>query len=171
MKTLLTGGARSGKSAYALMLAGHSAGAKIFIATAEARDAEMRARIDKHKTERGPGWITVEEPLALAEMVSVHGAAGNCIVVDCLTLWTSNMLEQVDDAAFARRADALAAAVAGVAAEVIVVTNEVGLGIVPADPVSRAYRDRLGLVNARMAGVCGRVLLMVAGLPLVIKGK
>lgn len=171
MKTLLTGGARSGKSAYALMLAEKAPGGKIFIATAEARDAEMRARIEKHKTERGPGWITVEEPLALAETVNVHGGAENCIVVDCLTLWTSNMLEQFDDAMFAQKADELAAAVAGVAAEVIVVTNEVGLGIVPADPISRAYRDRLGLVNARLAAVCGRVLLMVAGLPLMIKGK
>lgn len=171
MKTLLTGGARSGKSAHALMLADQSRGAKIFIATAEARDAEMRVRIEKHKTERGPGWITVEEPLAVAEAVAAHGAAGNCIVIDCLTLWTSNQLEQADDAAFARKADALAAAVTGVAAKVIMVTNEVGLGIVPADPVSRAYRDRLGLVNARLAAVCGRVILMVAGLPLMIKGE
>lgn len=171
MKTLLTGGARSGKSAYALALANQSAGAKIFVATAEARDAEMRARIEKHKTERGFAWITVEEPMRVAETVIAHGAAGNCIVVDCITLWTSNLLEQADDAVFARKADELAAAVAGVAAEVMVVTNEVGLGIVPADPVSRVYRDRLGLVNARLAAVCGRVILMVAGLPLMIKGK
>ncbi len=171
MKTLITGGARSGKSAYALMLAERSPGAAIFIATAEARDAEMRARIDKHKAERGHRWITVEEPVAVAKAVTAHGAAGNCIVLDCLTLWTSNLLEQADDAAFARKADELAAAVAGVAAAVIVVTNEVGLGIVPADPLSRAYRDRLGLANARLAAVCGRVILMVAGLPLMIKGK
>lgn len=171
MKTLITGGARSGKSAYALMHARQSPGMKIFIATAEARDAEMRARIEKHKTERGAGWITVEEPLAAAEAVAAHGGAGNCIVIDCLTLWTSNLLERADDAAFARKADELAAAVAGAAAAVIVVTNEVGLGIVPADPLSRIYRDRLGLVNARLAAVCGRVILMVAGLPLMIKGE
>ncbi len=171
MKTLITGGARSGKSAHALLLAERSPGAKIFIATAEAHDAEMRARIVKHKAERGPGWITVEEPLNVAEAVTAHGAAGNIIVLDCLTLWASNLLEQADDAAFARNADELAAAAAGVAAAVIVVTNEVGLGIVPGDPLSRAYRDRLGLVNARLAAVCGRVILMVAGLPLMIKGE
>ncbi|MBI5637740.1 MAG: bifunctional adenosylcobinamide kinase/adenosylcobinamide-phosphate guanylyltransferase [Nitrospinae bacterium] len=171
MKTLITGGARGGKSAHALMLADQSPGAKIFIATAEARDAEMRARIEKHKTERGARWITVEEPLAVAEAVAAHGIAGNCIVIDCLTLWTSNLLEQADDAAFARKADELAAVVMNAAAAVIVVTNEVGLGIVPADPLSRAYRDRLGLVNARLAAACGRVILMVAGLPLMIKGK
>ncbi len=171
MKTLITGGARSGKSAHALMLAEQSAGPKIFIATAEGRDDEMRRRIVKHKAERGPGWITVEEPVNVAEAVAVHGAAGNFIVVDCLTLWASNLLQQADNAVFARKADGLAAAVAGVAAAVIVVTNEVGLGIVPGDPVSRAYRDRLGLVNARMAAACGRVILMVAGLPVVIKGK
>ena len=171
MKTLITGGARSGKSAHALMLAERWDGGKIFIATAEARDPEMKARIEKHRTERGREWITVEEPLAVAKAVTAHGSAGNFIVIDCLTLWTSNLLEQADDAAFARKADELAAAVAAVAASVIVVTNEVGLGIVPADPVSRAYRDRLGLVNARLAAVCGRVILMVAGLPLMIKGK
>ncbi|TBR21515.1 MAG: bifunctional adenosylcobinamide kinase/adenosylcobinamide-phosphate guanylyltransferase [Candidatus Nitrosotenuis sp.] len=171
MKTLITGGARSGKSAYALAMAEQSPGAKVFIATAEARDAEMRARIVKHKAERGPCWITVEEPLNVAEAVAAHGAAGNFIVIDCLTLWTSNLLEGADNAAFAKKADELAGAVAGVAAAVIVVTNEVGLGIVPGDPLSRAYRDRLGLVNARLAAVCGRVILMVAGLPLMIKGK
>lgn len=171
MKALITGGARSGKSAHALVLAELTAGKKIFMATAEARDAEMRARIEKHKTERGAKWITVEEPLAVAEAVRAHGAAGNCIVVDCLTLWTSNLLEQTDDAAFARKADELADAVADVAAAVIVVTNEVGLGIVPADTLSRAYRDRLGLVNARLAAACGQVILMVAGLPLMVKGE
>lgn len=172
MKTLITGGARSGKSAHALMLAERwQGGGKIFIATAEARDPEMRSRIEKHRTERGREWITVEEPLAVAKAVAAHGAEGNFIVLDCLTLWTSNLLEQADDAAFARKADELAAAVAAVAATVIVVTNEVGLGIVPADALSRAYRDRLGLVNARLAAVCGRVILMVAGLPLMIKGK
>lgn len=171
VKTLVTGGARSGKSAHALMMAERLPGAKIFIATAEARDAEMRLRIDKHKAERGPGWTTVEEPLNVAEAVAAHGAAGNIVMIDCLTLWASNLLEQADDAAFARRADGLAAAVERAAATVIVVTNEVGLGIVPGDPLSRAYRDRLGLVNARLAAVCGRVILMVAGVPLMIKGK
>ncbi len=171
MKILVTGGARSGKSDYALALAGHAHAKKVFIATAEARDDEMRARIEKHKRERGEGWLTVETPLALAETLRAQSALGTFTLVDCLTLWTSNLLEREDDAGFARRAAELAGAVAASEAAVVLVTNEVGLGIVPADPLTRRYRDRLGLVNAAVARACTRVVLMVAGVPLMIKGE
>ena len=152
MLTLLIGGARSGKSSLALELA---AGEVVFVATAEAGDAEMAARIDAHRAERPESWTTVEAPRDLAGALRAAPAEA-CVVVDSLTLWVANTLDE--DAA--REAAAVAASRRG---DTIVVTNEVGMGIVPANELAREYRDLLGRVNASWADAADRVLLVVAG--------
>lgn len=160
--TLLTGGARSGKSVIAVRMASAYAGPVTFVATAEARDEEMAARIAEHRAARPPEWTTVEEPADLAGAIA--SSNDSCVIVDCLTLWVSNLLERGADREdiFARAIEAAKAA-AGRAAPVIVVTNEVGSGIVPLHPDTRAYRDLMGTVNATFAGAAERVLLVVAG--------
>ena len=160
---LLLGGARSGKSALAQEIAGRSGRAVTLIATAEAGDEEMAARIAQHRAQRPPSWETVEEPAALVDAVLRVGHA-RLLVVDCLTLWVSNLLlrGQSGDAvvaAAARVAGALAARPSGS----VVVSNEVGLGIVPANQLARDFRDTLGSVNAVFAGRAERAMLMVAG--------
>ena len=152
MLTLLIGGARSGKSSLALELA---AGEVVFVATAEAGDAEMAARIDAHRAERPESWATVEAPRDLAGALRA-APADACVVVDCLTLWVANTMDE--DAA--REAASVAASRRG---DTIVVTNEVGMGIVPANELAREYRDLLGRVNALWADAADRVLLVVAG--------
>jgi len=160
---LLLGGARSGKSALAVELAARHGGPVTFIATGEAGDDEMRARIARHRAERPPGWRTVEAPVRLE--AAVAGVADDaCLLVDCLSLWVANVMHE--DAGLAalparsRRAAALAARRDGLT---IAVSNEVGMGIVPATPLGRAYRDALGRVNAAWASAADTVLLVVAG--------
>lgn len=173
--TLLTGGARSGKSAAALRLAqAFPAGRRVFLATAEPRDADMAERITRHKAERGNEWTTVESPHDWATAVG-SAAAGDCVVVDCLTLWTSNRMfagagAGASDADFAAEVERAAAALRRSTARVIVVTNEVGLGIVPDNAAARTFRDRLGRANAAMAATADRVVFLVAGIPWVLKG-
>jgi adenosyl cobinamide kinase/adenosyl cobinamide phosphate guanylyltransferase len=150
--TLLIGGARSGKSSLALRLA---EGEVVFIATAEAGDAEMAERIDAHRAERPSSWQTVEAPIDLAGALR-DAPPDACVIVDCLTLWVANTMDEES----AREAAALAALRPG---RTIAVTNEVGLGIVPANDLARAYRDLLGRVNAIWAEAADRVLLVVAG--------
>jgi adenosylcobinamide kinase / adenosylcobinamide-phosphate guanylyltransferase len=163
---LLTGGARSGKSALAIALAGRSGADVFFLATGQPGDDEMAARIARHRAERPPDWTTIEEPLRLLEAIgSVDPRA--CLIVDCLSLWVANLLAtsgQVDRAA-AAAADAAAAR----PGTTIVVTNEVGLGVVPATPLGREYRDVLGRVNAIWAERASAAYLVVAGrlLPLL----
>jgi len=161
--TLLLGGARSGKSALAARLAGRWDGPVTVVVTGEARDAEMAERIRRHRAARPGHWRTVEEPLEL-EAALAAAPADAFVVLDCLTLWVSNLLERgLAD----RRVEALArsaAATAAVrAAPTVAVSNEVGSGIVPADALSRRYRDLLGLVNAAWAEAAGQTLLLVAG--------
>ena len=160
---LLLGGARSGKSALAQEIAQRSGRAVTFIATAEARDGEMAARIARHREQRPGTWTTVEEPVAL-----LHRALGapesDLVVIDCLTLWVSNLVTRgMDDGHVVAEAGHVASALAGRAAGAVVVSNEVGLGIVPANPLARGYRDTLGAVNAAFAERADRVALMVAG--------
>ena len=168
--TLVLGGARSGKSRYAEGLVAALAPAWsppwIYVATAEPRDAEMRARIAAHRARRGPSWQTVEAPHELAETIVLAQPAP--VLVDCLTLWLSNlMLAAVDiDTEIARLERALEAA----AAPIVLVSNEVGSGIVPEHPLGRRFRDLQGGLNQRMGARADRVVLMVAGLPLVVKG-
>jgi adenosylcobinamide kinase / adenosylcobinamide-phosphate guanylyltransferase len=161
--TVLLGGARSGKSALAQRLAGRWDGPVTVVATGQARDAEMAERIARHRAARPAGWETVEEPLELAAALAACGP-DTLVVVDCLTLWVSNLLEQgLTDAEVGARAGAAAAVAAGRTAPTVAVSNEVGSGIVPAEPLARRYRDLLGQVNAVWAAAADRALLLVAG--------
>ena len=168
--TLVLGGARSGKSRYAESLIAALPPdwppPWAYVATAEAGDAEMAARIAAHRLRRGAQWQTIEAPRDLA--AALKSCQTMPVVVDCLTLWLSNlMLAQADiDAAIAQLENALAAA----PAPVVLVANEVGSGIVPDHPLGRRFRDRQGLLNQRLAARADRVVLMVAGLPLALKG-
>jgi adenosyl cobinamide kinase/adenosyl cobinamide phosphate guanylyltransferase len=158
---LLLGGARSGKSAMAVRLASESGAPVTFIATAGAGDEEMAARIGWHREARQPEWTTVEEPLDLLGAVG-GAAAGSYIVVDCLTLWVSNLLgEGSSPSEIEAAAVAIARELRG--RDCVVVTNEVGLGIVPANALARSYRDVLGNVNSLFAAAAHRAVLMVAG--------
>jgi adenosylcobinamide kinase/adenosylcobinamide-phosphate guanylyltransferase len=167
--TLLLGGARAGKSVAAVAMAARWDGPVVVIATAEARDDEMAERIRRHRAQRPPEWATVEEPIDLEAALS-DLPADACALVDCLTLWVSNLMESglTDDDIDERSAKAAAIAAAR-AAPTIVVSNEVGWGIVPADPLSRRYRDALGRVNMAWADAATRSMLVVAGKTLSLK--
>jgi adenosylcobinamide kinase/adenosylcobinamide-phosphate guanylyltransferase len=167
---LVLGGARSGKSTFAQNLAGSRGGEVLYVATGEPRDAEMTARIDNHRAERPPHWRTLEEPRALARTLAAANPAP-IVILDCVTLWVSNLLLAQDAtwAFAARELDALLTWYHARPVELIVVSNEVGLGIVPADEVSRTYRDWLGRFNQRLAAEADSVYLMIAGLPVELK--
>jgi adenosyl cobinamide kinase/adenosyl cobinamide phosphate guanylyltransferase len=159
--TVLLGGARSGKSSLALQLA-HDGGPVTFVATGEARDDEMAARIARHRSERPAGWTTVEEPLELARVVG-DVAPAETLVVDCLSLWVANLLERDDPEAVEREAAEIASAAAARPGRTIAISNEVGLGVVPATPLGRLYRDVLGRVNTAWVAAADEALLVVAG--------
>ncbi|HYY81188.1 MAG TPA: bifunctional adenosylcobinamide kinase/adenosylcobinamide-phosphate guanylyltransferase [Actinomycetes bacterium] len=167
--TLLLGGARSGKSALAVRLARGWAGPVALVATLQPRDQETAERIERHRAERPPGWATVEAPSEL-EAALAGQAGGAFVIVDCLTLWVANLVEQglTDERVAARAAEAakLAAARPG---PTVAVSNEVGSGIVPVNPLARRYRDLLGRVNATWAAAAANAVLLVAGraLPLL----
>ena len=163
---LVGGGSRSGKSRYALELA-RAAGKRLaFIATAEARDEEMCARVAQHRGERGVEFTTVEEPLDLAQAVR-ECAAFDAVVVDCLTLWLSNLMLGEHD--IGTRVETFLTAAAQVEARVIAVTNEVGCGIVPENALARRFRDEAGRVNQRVAADAREVYWMIFGCPLRLK--
>jgi adenosylcobinamide kinase / adenosylcobinamide-phosphate guanylyltransferase len=164
--TLVLGGARSGKSRYAESLIAALPPPWTYLATAEAGDTEMAARIATHRARRGPQWQTIEAPRDLAAALKSRQTMP--VLVDCLTLWLSNlMLADADiDAEIAR----LEAALADTGAPVVLVANEVGSGIVPDNPLGRRFRDLQGVLNQRMAARADRVVFVVAGLPLAIKG-
>lgn len=171
MKLLVTGGAASGKSDYAIEVADSLTGGEhYFIATAQPLDDEMKARIERHKKSRGSRWQTVEEPVDLAGALTGIDTDDSVVVVDCLNLWTSNLLEK-NDSEFHEALSRLASVVALFNGSLIIVTNEVGMGIVPANPTTRLFRDRLGAVNREIAKVCKSVVLMVSGIPIQIKGE
>src|SRR5690242_3033809 len=166
--TLVLGGARSGKSRYAESLIASMPAPWIYVATAEALDDEMAQRIAAHRADRGGGWQTIESPRDLAgALASVP--AGAAVLVDCLTLWLSNLL--MSDAAIETEVDRLEDALARLQANAVLVANEVGFGIVPDNALARRFRDLQGRLNQRLAARADRVVLMVAGLPLVVKGK
>ncbi|HVA67776.1 MAG TPA: bifunctional adenosylcobinamide kinase/adenosylcobinamide-phosphate guanylyltransferase [Candidatus Binataceae bacterium] len=169
--TLITGGARSGKSAHALAIAANTNGARrFFIATAEALDAEMTARIARHRADRAPDFATVEEPCELARALGALAGRADVVVVDCLTLWVSNlMMAAHTDEEILAAADMLARALENAPFDCVVVTDEVGWGLVPDNPMGRRFRDLLGWTNQRIADVASEVLLMVAGAVLKIK--
>ena len=191
--TLILGGARSGKSAYAEKLAIDSGKEVIYIATARAGDGEMAQRIGKHRADRPAHWITVEEPLLLGAAIEQWRAPGRVLLVDCLTLWLTNLIFSSEQAfpdvgvidlpatfheQRAALLDALAGAKggegdagdAGDAGDILLVSNEVGMGIVPYGAVSRCFSDEAGRLNQAVAAVCERALFIIAGLPLTLKG-
>ena len=168
--TLLTGGARSGKSAHSLVLAQPYA-RRAFVATAEAFDEEMRVRIERHQEERAGEYLTVEAPVHLAE--AIIGLAGqvDVAIVDCLTVWQANLMyHRGAEAESYEEVESLLQLLASPPFDLILVTNEVGLGIVPENALARRYRDLLGRLNQQVAARADTVIFMVSGLPMVIKG-
>lgn len=180
-RTLLIGGARSGKSAHAEQLALASGRQIVYIATAQVGDDEMRHRIAHHRARRDARWQTVEAPLALGDAIAQHASAQTLVLVDCLTVWLSNLLFAeggdfpeigtiVPPDRFEHERAGLLQALEQAAGDVILVTNEVGQGIVPVGAVSRWFVDEAGRLNQDVAERCERVRLIVAGLPLALKG-
>lgn len=167
-KILITGGVNSGKSDHALQIGDSVPGDKIFVATAQPLDENMRSRIERHRLGRAAHWRTVEEPLDVASVLD--GGKAGVFLLDCLTVWTSNLLETKDGDGFRSEAARLASAVRGCEGTVIIVTNEVGFGIIPANERARTYGEMLGMLNREIASVCDTVILLVAGLPIIIKG-
>lgn len=170
--TLILGGAKSGKSSLALELANQSGGRRVFIATAQAGDGEMRDRIQRHQAERGSEWSTVEEPIDLRAALQNADGGDAVLVVDCLTLWLSNLLTvaQMPGEDVIQQGRDLAGLLPSLKGRVILVANEVGLGIVPDNALARLYRDLAGGLNQGLAKVCEQVIFVAAGLPLVLKG-
>ena len=177
---LILGGARSGKSRHAETLAAASGLPVTVIVTAEALDAEMAARIRRHRADRPVAWRTVEAPLLLADALAREAAAERCVIVDCLTLWLANLMdgaqhlpEPLDAGGLARlqaERAALLEVLPGLPGTIVLVANEVGLGLVPETPLGRLFRDEAGRLNQAVAECCERVSFVAAGLPLALKG-
>ncbi len=166
--TLVLGGARSGKSRHAERLVEAAAAAGTYCATAEAGDAEMAARIAAHRARRGPFWRTIEAPLGVPETIAGETGAERPLLVDCLTLWLANLL--LAGRAAETETGRLLAALRAAAGPIVLVANEVGLGLVPETPLGRCFRDEAGRLNQAVAALADRVVFVAAGLPLVLKG-
>jgi adenosylcobinamide kinase / adenosylcobinamide-phosphate guanylyltransferase len=169
--TLVIGGCKSGKSRYALTAADAVSGTrKIFVATSVPRDAEMQKRVQSHQAERGRDWQTIEEPVKIHETIEAVAASSDVILVDCLTLWLSNMMAaNMDDNGIQTRLDQTVLALSRARCPVFLVTNEVGYGIVPDNRLARRFRDLAGQVNQLMAKAADRVVLTVAGIAMPVK--
>lgn len=165
--TLVLGGARSGKSAFAEKLIADSGMARIYLATATAGDDEMKARIARHRAQRGEGWTTIEEPLALTETLSREATKGRAVLVDCLTLWLSNLMFAQRDLEIEARC--LTQFLGAAKYPIVFVSNELGLGLVPETPLGRAFRDAQGRLNQIVAAAVPQVAFVAAGLPLWLK--
>ena len=165
--SLVLGGARSGKSRYAEQLVETAASCGTYCATAEPGDAEMAERIAAHRARRGPFWHTVEAPLALGQAIAAEAAPERPVLVDCLTLWLSNLL--LVGRQWGDEADGLRRVLREVAGPVVLVSNEVGMGLVPETPLGRRFRDAAGRLNQDVAALADRVVFVAAGLPLVLK--
>ena len=161
------GGARSGKSRYAQARAEAMEGDLFYVATAEALDDEMAARIASHRADRGKRWATIEAPLALAEVIARSSRPDTTLLVDCLTLWASNLMLHERD--IATETSRLVAALQAAAGRIILVTNEVGLGIVPDNALARRFRDTAGQINQSVAAVANEAMFLVAGLAMRVK--
>lgn len=169
-KQLILGGARSGKSALAEKLATDSEHEVVYIATATVGDAAMADRIDLHRQRRPAHWLLIEEPLKLAKTLEDQAKEGRCLLVDCLTLWLSNLLFTDEGVHFQPQMDALLELLPKLPGEILLVSNEVSMGIVPMGEVSRRFLDESGLLHQNLASRCDRVVLTVAGLPMLLKG-
>ncbi|MDE4536555.1 bifunctional adenosylcobinamide kinase/adenosylcobinamide-phosphate guanylyltransferase [Pseudomonas sp. ITEM 17296] len=170
MLNLILGGARSGKSRLAEQLASDSGLPVTYIATSEPLDGEMNERVRLHRQRRPADWGLIEEPLALAAVLRLEAAEGRCLLVDCLTLWLTNLLMLDNDQRLAEERDALLDCLAQLPGTVILVSNETGLGVVPMGELTRRYVDQAGWLHQAVAERCQRVVLTVAGLPLMLKG-
>ena len=166
-RILVLGGARSGKSRTAQQLAESASSQRTYIATAQAYDDEMQARIAQHQSERDQSWQTVDAPLELAHAIMDQTGPGKAVLVDCLTLWLSNLLLAERD--LAHESNGLLQAVRDAQGPLILVSNEVGHGIVPSTPLGRRFRDEQGRLNQRMAEVCDAVVFVAAGCPTLLK--
>jgi len=171
MKELILGGVRSGKSRLAEQHALASGLAVTYVATAMPGDAEMQARIIEHQRRRPPTWTLVEEPLALARVLREQAAPDRCLLVDCLTLWLTNLVCASDDIVFATQRRALVELLPRLPGHIILVSNETGLGVVPIGALSRRFCDEAGWLHQDIARLSDRVILTVAGLPHLLKGK
>ena len=175
MKHLILGGVKSGKSRYAeqqvknwLAQPGNKDQSVIYLATAENRDDEdFSRRIAQHRTQRPAQWKTVEEPLDITKVISDASGNNHCVLVECLTLWVSNLLQ--DEAMLSRRIDAFCIALESFQGEIILVSNETGLGIMPPNALARRFGDEVGVLHQRLAELCDEVVLTVAGLPTILK--
>ena len=166
------GGCRSGKSSHALQTAEKMPGRrKIYIATCVPQDDEMKQRVAKHQKERNQRWLTVEAPLHLSEAILANSAKADVMLVDCLTLWVSNLLMETEDE---KQLEKMMAQFIGTLEKatgpIVVVSNEIGTGIVPENKLARQYRDLIGLLNQAVAKTAGKVIWMVAGIPVTVKG-
>ena len=171
MLQLILGGARSGKSRLAERLAADSGLEVIYIATSQPVDGELNERVQLHRQRRPEHWRLIEEPLQLARVLRDNAEVGRCLLVDCLTLWLTNLLMlEEDPQRLAQERDALLACLADLPGEIIFVSNETGMGIVPLGELTRRYVDEAGGLHQALAERCGRVVLTVAGLPLTLKG-
>lgn len=170
MLELILGGARSGKSRLAEKLASESGLDVVYIATSQPLDGEMSARVAQHRARRPAHWALVEEPLALARVLREQAGPGRCLLVDCLTLWLTNLLMQDDSARLQEERDALLACVAQLPGRILLVSNETGLGVVPLGELTRRYVDEAGWLHQALAEKSQRVLFTVAGLPMLLKG-
>ena len=171
MLELILGGARSGKSRLAERLATQSGLAVTYIATSQALDGEMNARIQHHRQRRPAEWGLVEEPLELARALRDNAAPGRCLLVDCLTLWLTNLLMLDDDTRLAMQRDAFLEVLAELPGRIILVSNETGLGVVPLGELTRRYVDEAGWLHQAVAERAERVVFTVAGLPMLLKGE
>lgn len=170
MSTLLVlGGARSGKSAYAQRRCEDLGRSRVFIATARAGDEEMADRISRHRADRGTGWTTIEAPIDLLQAIRQAARYADAILVDCLTLWLSNLMLEDHPITVAR--EELAEAVRQMTVPLVLIANEVGMGIVPENALARRFRDEAGWLNQEIAAVAQEVVLVTAGLPLSLKGS
>lgn len=173
MIELVLGGARSGKSRYAEQQAIASGLQVVYIATAEAGDDEMQARISHHRQRRPEHWQTVEQPIQLAQAIQDHASPQHCILVDCLTLWLCNVLfdeqGELQTERYRQQSDALLAALSEYQHRVILVSNEIGSGVVAADAMTRRFVDEAGFLHQKIAQLSGKVVLVTAGLPQILK--
>lgn len=166
---LITGGARSGKSKYAEQRAGELGDRRLYIATAEAKDDEMAQRIAEHTKRRGYEWTTIEEPVELSSALLAQRGRADCALVDCLTLWLSNLLLDRDAKFAGEKLEELVETLPRLDFHVVLVTNEVGWGIVPDNVLARQFRDLTGWANQRIAAGASEVVLTVAGIPMIVK--
>lgn len=169
MKQLILGGARSGKSRYAEQQAKQSGKEVYYLATAAAGDQEMSTRIQRHQQQRPSHWQLIEEELRLAETLSKHDSTDHCILVDCLTLWVSNLLCHENTQLFAQQKGALLETLPNLTCDLIFVSNEVGLGIIPMGELNRRFVDESGWLHQELATLCDKVTFVAAGLPLSLK--